>query len=703
MIKKIEMSYRHIIHILYSQPQSVSLSQMSLSSGEIATSSAINRKLKRKIPDVSGGHFRRRVQAIRGKHITTRAALLDLIDNIFGMTRSLKLTKIKCDITLEYCAEGKLCRIKISDNIPSGFKDLLKEGIENPFSMENMREGHSNDEETSEFGVGLNEALVFLSYLTEIFTHYRTDDGEEGFAKIGFDIDKMSSVESPEESFQPSEYNLDISRDEFMQNHVNSGNLSNGSDHGSTIDLRLRKNQSHMCDSETKCELDRTQFEEYLITYLRDTYSDILKCDSNEVTIKVNGVVVTSNVEFLHMISAENKSSYTFHSKLNSRGECIAVYRQRKTPGRSPYTEYVEKDKKHRAITADEFYSNVSAPNVYMATLEPFTTKGSEYEHIQHQNKVAVSRDGRFYERIPYTKSQADGYANHIGYNFKFVSKKLSPIVGVGSNKRVVPPPNLLTSAIRSTVEEMTTKYRKYAKDYKKNTASSSVSSTTSAAAGGGGGGAAPVIVLNDNLAIVSHEVAVPAAVVLENSDIAVNDEQLFVPISQDEPVLLDSTSPSLSSLSLSPLLPSGIEDQSVCAPLVVPVEILDEQQQPLFLFGGSEVPVSTRNVSSSVQERITCDTGLRLLLDWKMSGQSHDVLNEYLDETLIAYTKADDWGRNKFYKYCLSDRTLYKKYEWLVELILSRYPISTEEMYKGSELKRKYSAVFGSSSASTD
>jgi hypothetical protein len=85
------------------------------------------------------------------------------------------------------------------------------------------------------------------------------------------------------------------------------------------------------------------------------------------------------------------------------------------------------------------------------------------------------------------------------------------------------------------------------------------------------------------------------------------------------------------------------------------------------------------------------------------MSGQSHDVLNEYLDETLIAYTKADDWGRNKFYKYCLSDRTLYKKYEWLVELILSRYPISTEEMYKGSELKRKYSAVFGSSSASTD
>jgi hypothetical protein len=339
-----------------------------------------------------------------------------------------------------------------------------------------------------------------------------------------------------------------------------------------------------------------------------------------------------------------------------------------------------------------------------MATLEPFTTKGSEYEqHIQHQNKVAVSRDGRFYERIPYTKSQADGYANHIGYNFKFVSKKLSPIVGVGSNKRVVPPPNLLTSAIRSTVEEITTKYRKYAKDYKKNTASSSVSSTTTAA-GGGGGAAAPAIVLNDNLAIVAREVAVPAAaVVLENSDIVVNDEQLFVPISQDEPVLLDSTSPSLSSRSLSPLLPSGIEDQSVCATLFVPVEILDEQQQqPLFLFGGSEVPVSTRNVSSSVQERITCDTGLRLLLDWKMSGQSHDVLNEYLDETLIAYTKADDWGRNKFYKYCLSDRTLYKKYEWLVELILSRYPISTDEMYKGSELKRKYSAVFGPSSALT-
>lgn len=650
----------------------------------------------KKIPKVSGGHFSRRVLAIRGKHITMMAALLDLIDNIIGITRSSKLKKIICDIKLEYCTEGKLCGIKISDNIPSGFKDLFKESTENPFSMENMREGQSKDEETSEFGVGLNEAIVFLSDSTEIFTHYRTDDGEEGYAKIGFDIDKMSSVESPEESFQPSEYNLDISRDEFMQNHTNSGNPPNGDD-GSTVGLRLRKNLNWMNDPDSAEELNREQFEEYMYRCLRNTYSEILKCDSNENTIKVNGEVVTPNVEFLHLIDAKNKSSYTFHCQLNERRECIAVYRRGLTPtGRDQYMEYVEIEKEFRSLTEEEFNSKISAPNVYPATLDSFTTKDND-DYELHKNKVGVSRDGRFYEEIPYTKSRTDGYANHIGHNLKFMSKKLSPIVGIGSNKRVVPPPNLLTSAIRTTVNDFRIHLTKKPKQYKKNTASSSSSisgynsdstesilSQASGASkrktrtkltrcvGGGGGdgggaaGSAPVA--TNDVVQQSHE-----SVLVEPDSVAINEE------------------PSL-------ILDAG--DSSLPEPLPESLPSVDVNPSEIPL---PEIP-QERLYNVASHSRSLCSRGEAELILHHLKSQPEyhiamtDTIDDLFDDNYHNTIPSNAQQRRvRFTRITNCDGSFETKCDFIIEMLKERYPSPDELMNKGAELRRKYNAVTGS------
>jgi hypothetical protein len=657
---------------------------------------------------VGGPHFKRMVQSIRLKHITTRAALVDMIDNIFGITRSLKLTKIICDITLEYCTEGKLCGIKISDNIPSGFKDLFKEGTENPFNMTHMRDGHSNDDETSEFGTGLKEAIILLAYFASIHTHYRTDDGEEGYAKIGFDIDKMSSAESPEESFQPSEYNLDISRDEFMQNHTNSDNRPNGDD-GSTVSLRLRKGQNHMYDPVSTRELNREQFEDYILQCLRDTFSGILKCESNEVMVRVNGKVITPNDEFIHLIDAKNKKSYTFYCQLNERNECIiGLYRQRNTPGRTPYTEYVEKEKEFRHLTEEEFKSKVNAPDVYPATLCSFTTKGSECEHTQHQNKVGVSRDGRFYEEIPYTKSQTDGYSNHIGHNLTFTSKKLSPIVGIGSNKRVVPPPNMLTSAIRTTVESITADFRKYARNYKKNTASSSSSisgynsdstesilSQASSASkrktltkvtrrvGGGGGdgggaaGSAPVV--TNDVVQQSHE-----SVLVEPDSVAVNEEPSLI---------LDAGDSSLPP-------PSLVEILSLPEPLPESLPSVDVNPSEIPL---PEIP-QERLYNVASHSRSLCSRGEAELILHHLQSQPEyhiamtDTIDDLFDDNYHNTTPSNAQQRRvRFTRITNCDGSFETKCDFIIEMLKERYPSPDELMNKGAELRRKYNAVTGS------
>ncbi len=677
-----------------------------MSASSIGTS-VIGPQQMRRIMRVGGPHFKRMVQSIRLKHITTRAAIVDMIDNIFGITRSLKLKNIICDITLEYCTEGKLCGIKISDNIPSGFKDLFKEGTDNPFNMTHMRDGHSNDDETSEFGTGLKEAIILLAHFASIHTHYRTDDGEEGYAKIEFDIDKMSSVESPEESFQPSEYNLDISRDEFMQNHTNSDNRPNGDD-GSTVSLRLRKGQNHMYDPVSTRELNREQFEDYILQCLRDTFSGILKCESNEVMVRVNGKVITPNDEFIHLIDAKNKTSHAFYCELNENNECIGVYRQRKTPGRSPYMEYVEKEKEFRPLTEQEFKSKITAPNVYPAILESFTTKGNaHYDKIQHQNKVGVSRDGRLYEEIPYTKSQTDGYSNHIGHNLTFTSKKLSPIVGIGSNKRVVPPPNMFTSAIRTTVEDITTKFRKYAKDYKKNTASSSsvsgynsdstesiLSQASSASKrktrtkvtrcvvggdGGGGGGASAPVATND---VVHHS---PELGFVEPDIVADNEELSLTVVAGDSSL----PPPSLVEiLSLPESLPESL-------PLVVDV---NASEIPL-----PEIP-QERLYNVASHSRSLCSRGEAELILHHLQSQPEyhiamtDTIDDLFDDNYHNTIPSNAQQRRvRFTRITNCDGSFETKCDFIIEMLKERYPSPDEPMNKGAELRKKYNAVTGS------
>ena len=58
---------------------------------------------------------------------------------------------------------SRIYEIKISDNYTKGFEDLLESKQNHPFNMGYIREGHDDDNETSEFGIGMKAGAIACS------------------------------------------------------------------------------------------------------------------------------------------------------------------------------------------------------------------------------------------------------------------------------------------------------------------------------------------------------------------------------------------------------------------------------------------------------------------------------------------------------------------------------------------------------------
>ena len=51
-----------------------------------------------------------------------------------------------------------------------GFEHMFKEGTENPFNMTHMRSGQEDDEETSQFGIGMKAGAISTGDRLDVFT-----------------------------------------------------------------------------------------------------------------------------------------------------------------------------------------------------------------------------------------------------------------------------------------------------------------------------------------------------------------------------------------------------------------------------------------------------------------------------------------------------------------------------------------------------
>jgi hypothetical protein len=122
------------------------------------------------------------IKPLRRRVTDLATSLADHFDNPFGLAKSQKLRgiiqRVKFNSQVDQHNQPQIRSIEIRDNIPSGFKDAGKEMENNPFNMAHTREGHNDDNETSEFGSGFKEAAICQADKLEVFTRSEQSDGK---------------------------------------------------------------------------------------------------------------------------------------------------------------------------------------------------------------------------------------------------------------------------------------------------------------------------------------------------------------------------------------------------------------------------------------------------------------------------------------------------------------------------------------------
>jgi hypothetical protein len=188
----------------------------------------------------------------------------------------------------------------------------------------------------------------------------------------------------------------------------------------------------------------------------------------------LNGIPVEEHLDLPSsiVVAPEYQTNFTFYVKLNHRNDVEKIYRigvteKEKRPQYCVFDSAINGKEKFVSCDRNELLEFQSAANVFEMQLVSVTTLRTEHKDSkQHHDHTDIVRDGRCYDPpIKYTSMVTDGYSNHIYNRISYVSKRLNKAIGVGPNKRVAKPSNMLTSAILDTQKKTTAKYRKWARE----------------------------------------------------------------------------------------------------------------------------------------------------------------------------------------------------------------------------------------------
>ena len=183
-------------------------------------------------------------------------ALKEIVDNVIE-----KCDKINIDLILR---GNKLSSIKVSDNYVYGFRYLNEKGSKNPLNLAHMRDGHSDDNETSQFGIGLKAGSMSTAHKMTIIT--KTE--EDGYFKVVSDYQEMCD----QDTFNSKRFI--ITKEEYIHLH--------GFECGTSILLEDIK--SSICSKK-----DEQTLKDEIMYHLSDTYNGFIK---NKSELRVNGDVV---------------------------------------------------------------------------------------------------------------------------------------------------------------------------------------------------------------------------------------------------------------------------------------------------------------------------------------------------------------------------------------------------------------------------
>ena len=269
-------------------------------------------------PKIGIPHFKGTLKQARASGYTLNRAVNDIIDNIIFMAYNIFLEIVINSETDE------LNSLIFYDDYENGFENIEKEGENNPLNMAHTRLGHSNDEETSEFGMGLKLASMYLGNRLTVITRILNELEEFSYLRIEFDFNKMSQQKDPILSYEYSCY-YEITKEAYLQQH------------------KYKKGSKIIIDGIRKDAYQLNNIDTNLIKNLNNTFSNIILKRKLKISVDMNFENPTINIPKINYLEHPNCSPLNTSSKiyiLHDNNDLEIYIETTLISGRIKYTKY---------------------------------------------------------------------------------------------------------------------------------------------------------------------------------------------------------------------------------------------------------------------------------------------------------------------------------------------------------------------------
>lgn len=394
-------------------------------------------------------HFRTLAKRLRNANYNYSKVIGEFLDYPVQ-----KATKIQ--IKTEIDDTGRLQEISVADNIVDGFVGITENGSANPFNMGHEKIGHDDDNETSEFGVGMKAAALSSGNLLKVITKVNGSF----FYEAECDFLKMEKKEDVNDSYNPQIKT--VSHNDYQQSHP----FENGST------LTITKIRHEIFPLTTLEEITEKTKE-----IISNMYSYYIK---KGLEIVVNGETVSTPHNFF---DENNCIPFTITKKLyiltnRSTGDIIVL--ASKKLEKLVWQIYDHSTRKYKRFDYnfnnyvedllsrgyEWMYCPVENGDKSCIHIDTTYTYFSRLFHGDDNNdtklpfnKCDIIKDGRKYGNVAFDKKN-NGSKNYVAHRVEFKSKRIGKKLGMTFNKEInLELQNDLVYALKSAINDSADKY----------------------------------------------------------------------------------------------------------------------------------------------------------------------------------------------------------------------------------------------------
>lgn len=390
--------------------------------------------------NTGAAHFSSVANMHRQSNYTLDKVINEIVDNVIKKASQIHIQTRVIDSVLQ--------ELKISDNYLRGFENINEEGTRNPFNMGHMRSGHDDDDETSEYGVGLKAGALSSGNVLMVYTRVGYPLGEKMY-KVICDFQRMIEEDDVNESYNPKI--REITLEEYKEVHEY--------EYGSSI--VISQIRQAICGSCGENDANMTQA---IKKGIATTYSRLIGTG----VIYVNGETVKREYDFF----ADPKCiPFTVIKRmfvLKKPGDANEVFLIEKKIERSVWQMYDKAKDEWMGLTNGEdrlscylregyeLVYNSDKLNALKETIRIESTFSfySENDCDLPMDSVLIYKDNRLYGKKNFAKNN-NGTNNYTIHKIEFTSKKIGKMLGITYNKEITMDVNNdLTKSLKSSIAE---------------------------------------------------------------------------------------------------------------------------------------------------------------------------------------------------------------------------------------------------------